>query len=708
MAKTIDYKKKSIPLALTTGDLVQKNGDLLGLWSTTLDFDASATPFHGLFWKGMRYLSRFVFLIDGTPPLSLSSAASSHEENRQSPYFRHLRLLGPPISEFIEGCPPPNLLIDGPLLVDRKRFCYPSGIVDEITVYNHGPYVIQVPVSFMISTDLRDIMDIRGIREEWPAHSIHTTFEGNEGVLTFYFMGPDQTARETKITLEPHFLSWNAGSLEGSIEVSAHGKKTIKFKVHCKESVNRRIGAASDSKKGRIKSVASYLKQDLEDQKTFQSMWPTIEGDGLPLSRWRDNAINDLRILLTPTPFGPFPYAGIPWFSTPFGRDALISGFSTLWAHPPLTRAVLLFLSATQAKTEDRFRDAERGKILHEFRYGEAGKDPAVPFGHYYGSVDAPPLFIALAWEYLKRTGDKATLTKIRKSIVLAMEWIENRGVDPSSGFLVYKSDSGKGLIQKGWKDSGDSVFHANGELAKGPIALSEVQGYLYMAYLGFSNLLKFFGDAHLGTYFEEKAFKLRERFHQGFWSDKIHMFSLAIDGQGTPCEVRSSNAGHLLFTGIAYDQYAKKTAQELLMPDMFSGWGIRTLGAKEVRYNPVSYHNGSVWPHDNGLILAGFSKYGLKEELSLLAQSYFEALSSLPSERPPELFCGFEKSAVSEGPLSYPTSCRIQAWSIASFFLVIQALASLDLNTTDKKIIKINESEFRFIGSLKIDHIPA
>ena len=692
-----------VPLALTVNDHLQKNGDFLGLWDNTMDFEVGRVPFYGLYWKGMRHLSKLLLLLDGRALLPLFSAAPSWNGHSSSPYFRHLRLLGPSLSSFLDAPNDPHISIDGPLLVERRRFCFSNGFVEELTVHNHGPFPIQVPITMMLEADFVDIMDVRGIRTPLPTHRVTDTYSTETNSLTLSCLGQDKVERETIVQAENLALVWREGSLTGMMALSPKQSLTAMIQIQCREKTGENLNCNVSGARKNVLPISRHLEKDLRDQKKFRKMWPRISCDGVPLSRWTDNAINDLRILLTPTRYGHFPYAGIPWFSTPFGRDALMTGFSTLWAFPSLTKSVLLFLAATQAREDDAFRDAEKGKILHEFRFGEAGSDPMVPFGRYYGSIDATPLFIALSWEYLRRTNDYRTILRLKNPLFRAMMWIEQKGLDPSTGFLAYSADQGKGLVQKGWKDSGDSVFHANGELATDPVALAEVQGYLYMAYHGYSKLSEVFGDFTTGERFEKKAHDLKERFNKHFWSEKIRMFALALDGRGNRCEVRTSNAGHLLFSGIAHEKYAKVTAKEILKSDMFSGWGIRTLGTKEVRYNPVSYHNGSIWPHDNAVILAGFSRYNLERELSILADAYFRTLSFLPSERPPELYCGFEKGSSSEGPLSYPTSCRIQAWSVASIFLAIQAIASMDFDGSTRFGINHYAERIPSLGSLQI-----
>ena len=664
--------RQKIPLTLTPNDHLFKNGDLSGIWGNAMEVDADRTAFHGVYWKGMRYLSRLSLRVSGMEPLPITPLTDGG--NQDSPFSFSVIRLGPSITpEMNENESSPSV-VDGPLLVLHNRFCAPNGLEDEIRIDNHGMHEITLPVSLQIDADFRDIMDIRGIRSHWPVHTVEKKLSEKDNSLLLSCVCEDSIRRESCIIVhEPHLFPTSKG-FEGHIRIPAYGYASFRVSTLFQDT-----GRSFPPKSFLIAdTIARREAQDSRKDKAFRSRWARIEGEGFPFDRWRNNALRDLRILLSPQPSGPFPYAGIPWFSTPFGRDSLLTGFFTLWAYPALSKSILAFLAGHQAKTRDNFRDSEPGKILHEFRLGEAAHDPSVPFSSYYGSVDATPLFVALSAAYLDKTGDRRFLSRIGPALDRAMGWIENFGIDPSSGFLVYSGDTEGGLIQKGWKDSSDSVFHDDGQIAPHPIALAEVQGYLYMAYRGYAAVLGARGDRTGSATYTRKARDLKKLFNALFWSDAIGMFSLAIDGKGRPCEVRSSNAGHLLFTGIAEQKLARITAKELMQDDMFSGFGIRTIGSREPRYNPVSYHNGSVWPHDNAIILEGFSRYGFLREASLLARGYFSALSSFPGERAPELYCGFSREKEDSSPLPYPTSCRIQAWSVASIFMVFHALGTL------------------------------
>jgi glycogen debranching enzyme len=378
-------------------------------------------------------------------------------------------------------------------------------------------------------------------------------------------------------------------------------------------------------------------------------------------------------------------YAGIPWFATVFGRDGLITALETLAFAPELAAGTLRTLAALQGREHNAERDEQPGKIVHEMRHGEMAATGEVPFGRYYGSIDATPLFIALLGAYADRTADLDLVRELWPNAEAAMRCIDD-SLD-ARGYLSYARRTPRGLVNQGWKDSQDAVSHADGTLAEPPIALCEVQAYVYGAQRALASLARRLGYDQQADHWETEAAALRTRFARDFWLPEEETYALALDRDGLPCRVVTSNAGHCLFGGIAEPTQAARTVARLMRNDCFCGWGVRTLSAEARRYNPMSYHNGSVWPHDNAIVAGGFSRYGFSTRAGELLTALFDATLGMEDRRLPELFCGFPRS-MRQQPVPYPVACRPQAWAAGCVFLLLQATLGMTIDAWKRRVL--------------------
>ncbi len=633
-----------------------KYGDTFAVVDTNGDIGASSGDADGLFHNGTRFLSHLELLVNGQSPLLLGS--NLRDDNS----LLSIDLTNPDF--YVDG----RIVLQKDLLhISRTIFLWRGAAYQRLAVSNHGDRSISLSLSILYRSDFADLFEVRGMRRLRRGSATERTIGPDRALLLY--KGLDGAARNTTLLFDPPPSESGVGKASYRLELAPGETQRIFLVVSCNQPIEQRPV-------GFIKGLLSARRELREATREGT----TIETSNALMNEILRRSAADLQMLMTETPEGRYPYAGIPWYSTTFGRDGLITALQMLWCDPQVAEGVLRRLAAYQARKIDPLADAQPGKILHEMRGGEMAALHEVPFGLYYGSVDATPLFVLLAGLYAERTNDLATVTALWPSIERALSWIDGQGDPDGDGFIEYRRASELGLANQGWKDSYDAIFHADGRLAEGHIALAEVQGYVFAAKTTIARVARRLGRIEEARRLETAAKRLARRFETAFWCPEIGTYALALDGAKQPCRVRTSNAGQLLFTGIAPTDRAAQVAAGLLQPRFFSGWGIRTVAKGEARYNPMSYHNGSVWPHDNALIALGLARYGFKAAAGHLFKGLFDAATYMDLRRLPELFCGFQRQP-SRGPTLYPVACSPQAWAGATPFSLIEASLGLELD---------------------------
>jgi len=636
---------------------VLKHGDTFAVFDHYGDIEPRGLGEEGLYHEGTRFLSRLLLELAGARPFFLGS---------------NVRDDGAEIAVALTN---PDWLRDGRLAMplgtlhlDTRIFLREAACHRVVRVRNYGREALPIELGLRFAADFADIFEVRGAHRTVRGARLPAEIGADAVVLGY--RGLDGELRRTVLRFGPTPFEITDSHVRWTLSLRPQEEITAHLDVQCERGALR---------------LPRIRFEEVRDQATFEparskALSCRLSTSNTQVDTWVHRAASDLDMLTTELPTGPYPYAGVPWFNTPFGRDGIVTALECLWLRPELARGVLAYLASTQATDFVPEQDAEPGKILHETRKGEMAALGEIPFGRYYGSVDATPLFVVLAGAYYERTGDVAFLQSLWPHVEAALDWIHASGDRDGDGFVEYERQSKDGLLHQGWKDSDDAVFHADGSLAEGPIAPCEVQGYVHAAWRAGAALAARLGHSDRADALVERADRLRERFDAAFWCDDLSTYALALDGEKRPCGVRTSNAGQCLFTGIADRDRARRVARTLFSRGSFCGWGIRTLDARETRFNPMAYHNGSVWPHDNALVAYGLSLSGMAELAARIWTGLFEASLWFDLHRMPELFCGFPQEP-GAGPTPYPVACAPQAWAAGSVFLLVQACLGLSIS---------------------------
>ncbi len=645
-------------------DRVLKQGDTFAVFDHHGDIRPVGMKEQGLFHEGTRFLSCLILRLGRGEPLFLSSTVK--EDNA----LLAVDLTNPDIREgdLVK-------LPRGTLHLFRGVLLWQGVSYQTLRLRNYSAARIEVPFSLRFDADFADIFEVRGTTRPRRGRRLAPTVSHEAVVLSYE--GLDGVVRRTRIEFSPAPRRLTATDADFTVILDPQQETRFLLTVACE------TGTGIVPKPFDYATALEHTAKSMNDSKARAS---DVYTSNEQFNDWVNRSLADLAMMVTETPRGLYPYAGVPWFSTPFGRDGIITALQTLWINPDIARGVLTYLAAVQADATIPDQDAEPGKILHETRLGEMAALREIPFARYYGSVDSTPLFVLLAGAYYERTADRAFAETIWPHVERALHWIDKHGDRDGDGFVEYYRATPEGLAQQGWKDSQDSVFHADGTLAQGPIALCEVQGYVYAAKRGAAKLAIALGRIDVADELSRQAAALRKQFEDAFWCEDLGTYALALDGEKRPCRVRTSNPGHCLFAGIVDPDRAKRVEEALLDASSFSGWGIRTVAEGEARYNPMSYHNGSIWPHDNALIGAGLARYGRKHATAKILAGIFDASLFVDLHRMPELFCGFPRR-LGEGPTLYPVACSPQAWAAGTVYQLLQACLGLRIEATTGRV---------------------
>jgi glycogen debranching enzyme len=663
--------------------LVLNHADTFGAFNLLGDIQQIGCDIYGLFHKGSRYVSKFEMRLNDERPLLLSS---------------HLKEK----NEILKADSTNADLYDGDVLrvpkgeihIRREIFVYRGVCYDRIRFSNYGQSAHTFTVSFDVESDFKDIFEVRGsIREAKGTLSSPEFLRDREIVIAYE--GLDQIKRRTRFQFSDAFHKVSDNRCEIILSLTPMAQANLEVEILCQDQE----GTVT------IKPIDLSREEYFHEFEIMSANIAEINSSNEQFNHWIQRSKIDFISLLADTPEGIYPYAGVPWYNTIFGRDGLITAYLSLWAVPRVAKDVLLNLARLQAADDDAFRDSEPGKIVHEIREGEMANTGEIPFKQYYGTIDATPLFVFLAGEYFRRTADLATIDFIWPSVRRALDWIDHYGDLDGDGFVEYQRKHEAGLFNQGWKDSHDSIFYKSGEIAEPPIALCEVQAYVYAAKINAAKLAEVMNEFELARQLISESSTLRESFNKSFWDTSLGTFAIALDKHKRPCSVSSSNAGQCLFSGIVPPDYVDILKANLLSPEMFNGWGIRTLASNAVRYNPMSYHNGSIWPHDNALIAMGFSRYGRTDIAAKIFEAMFNAALKFEGQRLPELFCGFDRHE-NENPTKYPVACSPQAWAVTAVYGFIQSILGMRINAEERQITFTRPILPGFLTHLTLDRI--
>ncbi|HEY7281516.1 MAG TPA: amylo-alpha-1,6-glucosidase [Actinomycetota bacterium] len=632
---------------------VIKHGSSFLLCDERGDVPEENTAALGLYHRDTRFLSRFEMSLDGMSPLVLHSSVARN-------YAQVVELAYPFVSVDGEGH-----VVKENVALSRDRILGDT-LLERIHVQNFGRTHRDIRLELRFAADFLDIFEVRGRTRERRGQVQQPRVERHE--VRLGYRGLDGVARSTTIRFSPQPSRLAAEVATFELSIAPGGESEVVVEIQ--PSAGEKLAPRRPLREARERLEHEYAN--------WRKRCTRFRTSNSQLSSFLDRAILDLRMLLSDDDDGrPSIDAGVPWYSALFGRDALITAYQCLMVNTDLAWAALDTLAAFQGTREDPVREEEPGKILHELRVGEMAGTGEIPHTPYYGAIDSTPLWVMVLASAYAWTGDRAALERLWPNALACLEWIDRYGDRDGDGFVEYERTAPGGLDNQGWKDSHDAVVHVDGTRAKGPIALVEVQGYVYNAKLRGADLARVLGDDAMAERLEKEAADLKERFNREFWMEKEGYYAFALDGDKRQVATITSNPGHALWSAIADEDKAARVVRKLLSPALSTGYGVRTLAARQRPFDPIGYHTGSVWPHDCALIAHGLKRYGFDHEAMKILDQVSLAGAHFPLARFPELFCGFSRDQVPE-PVQYPVACRPQAWATGTPLLMMRSYGGI------------------------------
>jgi glycogen debranching enzyme len=660
--------------------LVAKEGELF-LYTNALGMMPSAeNSVLGLYYHDTRYLSRLELALGGRPPVILTSSAErGHSETIELTNLEMKAADGKVVPQATVHVRVTRLLADKLYQVLRVR--------------NFHDVDVDLTLDLLVDADFADLFEVRGARRRRRGRRLAP--RGDGASLTFSYEGLDDVVRSTVVTFNDPPASIKEGRVRYRVRLAPGERVLLRHDIAVDPDPPQFLIGDFNQKMGALR----------RDYERWQNDETDIYTDNEQLNVVLRRAQHDLRMMSVPTPDGRILYAGLPWFSAPFGRDMLLASLETLLLDLRYGRASVSWLARRQGRTDSAYREEQPGKILHELRSGELARLRSIPHTPYFGAVDTTPLWLLTLCELTMWTGDLDGFEVLRDVIDAALRWLDDYGDLDGDGFVEYERRSRAGLLNQGWRDAGNAVVHTDGTRARGPIALAEVQGYVYYALRRLAAVYGQLGDVERAERLAHRSRELKRRFNEQFWMEDEGFFALALDGEKRQVKTVCSTIGHCLWSRIIADEYVRPVVERLMAPDFFNGWGVRTVSKVSPTYNPVSFYNGGVWPLDTAIIANGIKKHGYAQESSKLAHGLLEAALSFDYERLPELFCGFSRQS-SPRPVAYPMACSPDAAVSGAFFHILQSMLGIYAQADENVVYVHNPVLPRWIGELSLNNL--